>query len=284
MTIIKNQLLKIKSYIHYPYFLGLTLFLLVKIFKIKSQADELEPSSIIPNHDTMFILGSGYSINSISQPEWEKMCKNGDTMSLNFFFMGKFIPINFHVVREISPYYSLKQFAGSIHQYFSLLGDNHYYSKTIFLIRFDPISYASTLATFFYKALKNKKICYYANGLDISNIELPTNSFKKIPHCGATLIDAINIAFILGYTNIVLVGVDLYDRRYFWLQENQTRDGDNKRCKTYRDEHNTASTVIDTMKIWYPYLLSKGVKIYIYNPKSLLADIIPVFSFNKKKT
>lgn len=281
MKNINYIILKLRNERHFPYFLGYVLYLLVKFFKIKSKAFEMEPSSIKRMHNTLFIFGSGYSINSISKIEWEKISKSGDTMSLNFFFMGEFLPINYHIIREIAPYSSLKQFIEAIHHYFSLLKKNPYFSKTCYFVRFDPISYASTLATFFIKSLDGKKICYYANGLDISKIELPSNSLKYIPHCGATLIDAINIALILGYKDIILVGVDLYDRRYFWLQENQTRDGDKKRGKTYKDIHNTALNVLEVMKVWYPYLLSKGVKLYVYNPKSLLAEFIPVFSFNQ---
>ena len=42
-------------------------------------------------------------------------------------------------------------------------------------------------------------------------------SREGLRHVGGTLSDAVNAAACLGWTHIVLAGVDLYDSRYFWL-------------------------------------------------------------------
>ncbi len=37
-----------------------------------------------------------------------------------------------------------------------------------------------------------------------------------------TLVDAVNVAYCLGWKEIVLVGIDLYDSRYYWLPPDKT--------------------------------------------------------------
>ena len=105
----------------------------------------------------------------------------------------------------------------------------------------------------------------------------PSDNIYAISHCIATLSDAINISYILGYRKIVLVGIDLYDRRYFWLGRSETNEYDLKRGKTYSDIHATADNVLRGMAVWNKYLTKKGVRLYIYNPRSLLNKVLPVY-------
>ena len=130
------------------------------------------------------------------------------------------------------------------------------------------------------KLFKNKYICFYKNLKNRTLILKPSEDINTIPHCGATLFDAINISYLLGYKNIVLVGVDLYDRRYFWLRKNETREGDLKRGATCNDIHNTANFVLEAMPIWKEYLQKRGVKLYVYNPRSLLNKILPIYKLD----
>ena len=53
-------------------------------------------------------------------------------------------------------------------------------------------------------------------------------------HIAGTLSDAVNCAFCLGWRHIVLVGVDLYDSRYFYLPPDQTATVDRAACHRHR--------------------------------------------------
>ena len=81
----------------------------------------------------------------------------------------------------------------------------------------------------------------------------------------------------MGYKSIVLVGVDLFDRRYFWLNEDETRVEDTLRAADHTEVHGTAQVVVDLMKRWTEFLKERGVSLTVYNPQSLLAEAMDVY-------
>src|SRR5207249_1724538 len=119
----------------------------------------------------------------------------------------------------------------------------------------------------------------------------PTRSFSQgLRHSNGTLSDVVNCAYILGWTRIVLVGVDLYDSRYFFLPPEKTLGMDPAtgtttgvefnqwRGQRYDQLHNTArGGIVDLMANWRALLEADGVELSVYNPKSLLAGPLPVF-------
>ena len=261
-----------------------------KILKLKSEANiaDIEEIKKSRHKDTFFIMGSGYSINDITKEEWQHIVDVGDVLSFNYFFKGKFVPINYHICGEIggTPNYGLilmnSKHRKNIKSYYEELFSNPYYKDTIYFLRYKmdftkaPVPIA-LWALLFLKVFKNKQVCPYRIVIQKEAISEPSDNIHAISHWNATLSDAINISYILGYKKIVLVGVDLYDRRYFWLGRNETHEGVLKRGKTYSDIHSTADNVIKGMDIWNKYLIKKGVRLYIYNPRSLLNKVLPVY-------
>jgi hypothetical protein len=255
-----------------------SLFLfLSKIKTIDPKAEVLNPTEVKIRSDTVFVMGSGYSINDISDKHWKQMIDFGEFLSFNNFFRGKFIPIDFHIVREIESFYSIFKSKSVTEKYVKELFGNPFYQKTLFFILNDKKSLASTWVTFFFKIFKDRRICFYKNLDDRLLVRSPSNNINKIPHCGTTLFDAINIAYILGYKKIVLVGVDLYDRRYFWLGKDETRYVDKKLGSTHEETHSTANLVMEVMVSWKEYLNDKGIEIYVFNERSLLSKILPIY-------
>ncbi|QSZ67860.1 hypothetical protein RJ40_10300 [Methanofollis aquaemaris] len=233
--------------------------------------------------DTIFIFGSGFSINSITPAEFETISNIGDTLSFNYFFKGMFVPIKYHICGEVAstghygPIMFDRDRQQRIDAYYSELLKNRFYSDTIFLLRYKrdyTISPIAAWSFFSSKYFVDRKVCLY--GIKRS-VELNKNG-SSISHNGGTLSDAVNIAYILGYKKIVLVGVDLYDRRYFWLNESETRDIDRKRSANFFDVHDTAKPIIKLMGTWRETLEEEGVALYVYNPKSLLREVLPLYS------
>ena len=119
----------------------------------------------------------------------------------------------------------------------------------------------------------------------------PTRRFRDgLRHIAGTLSDAVNAAVCLGWSHIVLVGVDLYDTRYFWLKPDETYAFDettgtlvpaevNRHGHRAADVHNTARNgIVDVMGSWRELLeRERGVQVSVYNPRSLLADVMPVY-------
>ena len=258
------------------------MYYFTKIIKPDPGAQILNIEDIQRSKETAFIMGSGYSINSISEQEWSYFRKIGDIFGFNYFFKGKFVPITFHIVREMGKFSSILKSKRICECYCKEMLNNPYYKNTIFFVLYDNKTPATTFwSVFFLKLFKRKSICFYKNSHNRVAMSPPANDIGGISHCGATLFDVTNIAYLLGYKEIVLVGVDLYDRRYFWLEENESRQEDLKRGASYNNIHNTAKVVLRGMNIWKEYLEKNGVKIYVYNPRSLLHGILPLYKFEK---
>ena len=238
-------------------------------------------------------MGSGYSVNDITKEEWQHIVDVGDTLAFNDFFKGELVPITYHICGEISgaPNYGSilmnSKRRKSIKSYYDEIFSNPYYKDTIYFLRYKmdikktPVPIA-LWALFFLKAFKNKQVCLYRIVLfgDVilkpSEILEPSDTIYAISH-NATIFDAVNIAYVLGYKKIILVGVDLYDRRYFWLERNEIHEVDLKIGRTYSDIHYTADKVMRGIDMWNGNLIKKGVRLYIYNPRSLLNKILSVY-------
>ena len=103
----------------------------------------------------------------------------------------------------------------------------------------------------------------------------PSTSLKDgLVHVSATLEECVNFAFLMGWKAIVLAGVDLYDRRYFWLPPDQPGYGDT----TTDIPHRTASTgIVDSLGAWRDRFAAEGVQLFVHNPRSLLTSRLPVW-------
>lgn len=258
---------------------------IIRLFYPRHDAVELHLKEIKKSSEIVFIMGSGYSINDISKCEWDHFRKNGDILSFNLFFKGEFIPIDFHIVREMgrkitrSP--NLLKIKIRLQKCYNDMLDNPKFQETVFFILKDEDATNINIPLYMLKLFSGKKISFFKNLKDKTingeKYGLPTKDSNKMPHNGATLFDAINISYILGYKKIVLVGIDLYDRRYFWLREDETLKEDLNRGASYKDIHNTAPSVLRIMKEWKRFFKKEGIELFVYNPSSLLTEFIPVY-------
>jgi hypothetical protein len=135
---------------------------------------------------------------------------------------------------------------------------------------------------------KNARVYSYRS---LNGKGLPGESLADgLRHAMATLCDALNFAYCMGYKRIIMVGVDLYDNRYFYLPPDKTKtyepsakgyvaaDVNAHGLKT-KETHNTVNLgLINLMKQWKNEAFDpRGVEVYVLNPKSLLTEVFPVF-------
>jgi len=273
-TIIQeNKKMAIK--IHKIYFLSVPIFIKNLIPALRIWLKQKKKKESIK--DTLFIFGSGYSINNISKKDWKLIYSKCDTLSFNYFYKCENAKMDYYLVREISSKTKIKEKEKEIKKFLNELLKSQNDPKTKFFFCIHPFSWdANMIFSKFRKKFKNK-INVYSNNFINNNYKPPSKNILKIPHLGASLFDAVNIGYLLGYKKIVLAGIDLYDRRYFWLKQNESLEGDIIRNKSYKDIHNTAKPVINNLKKWNNIMLKKGVTMYIYNPKSLLKSFLPVY-------
>lgn len=236
-------------------------------------------SDIRTSSDTVIILGSGSSINDISDEEWAAIADTADTMAFNHFYRGQFVDIDYHIVREMARGPSALSRHEDITSYLDGVDSNPHYDETVFFALHDRKATDTIWALYVLDGLAGRPVCRYQN--DRSR-EMPGETIEEIAHLAATLFDAINLSYLLGYDRIVLAGVDLYDRRYFWLDEDETRKVDKNRGASETDAHNTTNPVLETIPRWKSMLNDSGVELSVENERSLLCthDVLPSFDIS----
>lgn len=244
--------------------------------------------------DKLFIFGSGSSLNDISEISWKQINKF-DTLGFNGSFHLKKVHFTYHILRagtEDPKIEDPNKLINEIHYAKYLvkkINSNAYLRHTIFL-------FSSGISQHFPNLLLGYKMWNFYNLIYQYN----TNKFEKYPkgnlhrgliHKIGTLVDAISFGYHMGYKEIILTGVDLYNNQYFWAPEGKTVTFSAKKKKelfmnqTIRGinasaPHNTVNNgIINYLIDWNIYFKKKGIKLFVFNPKSLLNKTLPVFKF-----
>jgi hypothetical protein len=89
---------------------------------------------------------------------------------------------------------------------------------------------------------------------------------------------ATNIAYLLGWKRIVLTGIDLYDKEYFWLPKGGRREIE-KRGVVASSQFPNAPHIVEMLGRWREIMATEAISLEVYNPRSLLAEVLPVFSW-----
>jgi hypothetical protein len=132
------------------------------------------------------------------------------------------------------------------------------------------------------------KVCSYRTARRLD--EMPSPRWRwGLQREPGTLATVVNAAVLLGWREIVLVGVDLYDNRYFWGPADATMHFDasgafadpkasNDRGIAWDRPHNTVrGGMVEVLGRWHAALERQGVHLTVYNPRSLLARVLPVY-------
>lgn len=234
----------------------------------------------------VYVFGSGFSLNDLTSNEWAEIERH-DTIGFNAFVRQRWVRVDFHLVRGwgegANVDYNWKREASELAE---LINDNPYYQNTVFLLQDEHFAQVSRVLLAERLLRSGVRIAGYHTAPEGRD---PSLKFVDgLRHVGGTLSDAVNLAFCLGWNEVVLVGVDLYDTRYFWLGAEETfftdfKTGERWASKTsdrgqrYDEPHSTVQNgVVDEMARWAAFMRKHGVEMFVYNPRSLLANAIPV--------
>lgn len=255
---------------------------------------QIDLKSFLPkkSSDTVFIFGSGYSLNSLSQSSWE-VIKKHDSIGLNSFFFSNFHPTFYFYEISKNPEIQKISFDFLIEKNSKspltlLVNKNHFkdsiYSEEDFKIHFNNFFLFSpfkinTLNKILLKAIIRK-------------------SKNKLLHHASSISFIIDFCRFLGYRNIVLLGVDLNDSRYFYEHpdyleksktfiEIQNRHKLSKRISGVSHEVSQIKftsnfgclPIQDYLEIYNEQLRKNQINLYIGNPNSTLSKFLPVFNF-----
>lgn len=226
--------------------------------------------------DTVFVFGSGYSINDLTPPELAHL-EAHDTLGFNWFVHQRLLRMDYHLVREIPPNdLDPSVWRPQLHRYFELARESPFYRETVFLLQSGLRALNANRALARGLVPERNRVFLWRSVTGRS--ELGRSFADGLSHPHSTLEECVNFAALLGWREIVLVGVDLYDRRYFWLAPDETRGSDRSRGASHREAHSrAASGMIENLGRWGRELQARGTTLSVYNPRSLLADALPVY-------
>jgi hypothetical protein len=245
-----------------------------------------EQASADHKSDIVFIFGSGASLNELTAEDWAHF-RAHDVFGFNAFYRQQWIPVDFHLLR-VGIYGSLrwKPYAEEVAGY---LQDNPLFSSTTFVLQGEYLGHFCNQLTGYGYLPAGARVLRYRTARGEGP---PARRISEgIRHTTGTLADAVNVAYCLGWKHIVLVGVDLYDSRYFYLPSDKTPGLDERtgvlgpsEFNTYRgirydQTHSTARHgVVELMHAWRTQFNRDGVELSVHNPRSLLAEVLPIYN------
>lgn len=187
--------------------------------------------------DTVFILGSGPSINEINSFQWDYI-EDNDSWGFNFWLCHNFIPDIFfgqsHVDIEEDQRFNFEM---DILMNQMLIDKKHLYNKVKFYLRGDNVNDYKFQKSQFGETILNSEFNYYfmpeliiRSKNKIRPIKLMNNiydmgffsgkfNYHPIPKFGNTVTELISLALIAGYKNIVLCGIDMNDGGHFYDED-----------------------------------------------------------------
>ena len=266
-------------------------FFVLVIFNRKMISSKIFSSK---KSDILFILGSGNSINNIDN--WEDIRKH-DSLGFNYFLFHKFVP-NIFVIESTYPALE-KEYTAQL----NLIKKKKSYLKKSDLYLKINNGYNKIKKILDENSVKYKLI--YELNFNSKNInELNIQINKKLNNLlksffflgqGTASIERFCLnAYYAGYKKIVLCGVDLNNKKYFFddtanLPDNLkkiSKDILKSKSTAHSNELHTTSdpklcksgiTVQEVLKVYQNFFFKSKCQIYVLNKKSLLAKYFPVY-------
>jgi len=220
--------------------------------------------------DTVFICGTGSSLHDITADEWARIAEH-DVFSFRDFPRQRSVRADFHMTGEIDV----------VEDYAAAINGNPLYAETVFLIQ-EGLKADMANHLIGERHLKADAPVYRYRRRARGKMVPPSESFAEgIVHGGGSVVSAVNIALILGWKRIVLVGVDLYDHRYFYMPPDQTRIAE-KAGVTHDMPFANGDHIVAQLGMWDAAMRPRGVRLFAYNPRSLLTRHLPVFRWEEE--
>lgn len=227
--------------------------------------------------EKLFIFGSGYSLNKISRDEYNYI-NNYDSLSFNQFYKQDFIDLTYYLVREVGKSKNVFQMNETLSEFHENVHRDRF-KNTTYLLQDDLTGTMSIEIESRFLLPKDTRISKFKTFS--RKLVIPPKRIKSgFVHYGGTLSDALSFGIQMDYKEIILCGVDLNDRRYFFLDRNEIRDVDLETHTSNKSDHNTKHPIIKLIKEWLPEIKKKGKKLYNFNQDSALNDYLPLYKID----
>ena len=215
-----------------------------------------------------FVFGSGRSLLDISSEDWRRIARC-NTIGFSEFVRQRFVRVDYHMIGEVF----------DVVEYAQLLGENSFYDDTVLLVQEGWAADDSNALIGRQLLPKGRRIFRYRR-TGRARFELPSRSFSRgLVHGWNSSISVTNFALLMGFKAIVLTGVDLYDKQYFWLEEGERREALRAGSKV-EEPFVMSELIVDLFGRWRRVLAPEGIRLLVYNPKSLLTRTLDVFTWD----
>ncbi len=265
----------------YPYHIDIMKNSLTFYFKVnRDRQRALRKFLDKKNSDTLAILGSGSSVLELGPADFEKLSEI-DTVGLNHWCYHSFVPDYYYFEgfgsgqehalwfdNIYSKEYESTFFIGNTHSIFNNYGNLYRFQNVIPRKVRDNITYITSYPLI----VENSQQLNSKHKELFTKIESFGGNFYSVKGSVSVLLQ---VGYLLGYDNILLVGVDLNDKGYFWKNwdiktHRQKNEGDGS------GRHKTASNsdyigIQDyVFFIDSKVLKSEGINLRLATEKSLL--------------
>lgn len=238
--------------------------------------------------DTVFVFGSGNSLNELKAAEWAHFSDH-DVLGFSGFVYQNWVRTDFHLVRgwDYGERDSHRRWVRSAHAYGENIKRHGRFTDTVFVLQDEYRAVFARMLVGYGLLPDGAMVLPYHTASPLGMRPSPRLA-DGLSHGLGTLCDAVNLAYVLGWRRIVLVGVDLYDSRYFWVPPNSTIAFDdagevvaapvNFRGTRADDVHPVVRNgLVDLMSRWAADFGVQGVTLNVHNPRSLLAGVLPLY-------
>ncbi len=216
--------------------------------------------------DTAFLFGSGRSLLEITPEEWGRIAEY-ETISFREFPRQRWVRADYHVTAEID----------DVEGYARRIRENPLYRETVFVVQKGWLARGGNELVGRGLLPPGARVFRFSRatrGID----EPPSRSFARgLVHGWSSAISVVNFAVLMGFRRIVLAGVDLYDKGYFWLGEGERRAYEKPGAAA---GFPGAERIVAMLGGWHDLLEPEGIRLQVQNPRSLLAARLPVFDWN----
>jgi hypothetical protein len=217
--------------------------------------------------DLAFVFGSGRSLVDIAPEEWARIGEH-DVIGFSHFHRQDWVRVDYHLVAEVP---SVDETAASIRA-------NPRYANTVIGLMHGWMAEASNEIVARRLLPQGTRIFRWRRvGRDRGHVVPPTSRLADgLVHGVGSIQDVVNFALVLGWRRIVIAGVDLYNKEYFWLPPNVARP-DEKPEFTAASRWPQAEPLIETMAVWRDVAARRGIDLFVHDPRSLLGKSLPTF-------
>jgi len=225
--------------------------------------------------DTLFIFGAGTSLYDVTASEWAHVAQH-NTLGWNLFAQQTFVRGDFYIFRELHAL-RLKDRRAEMQKLVDSVGANPQFKNVLWLVQRGPMATNGNLLLGWRLLPPETPILRFKNA-QRGEKALPGPSLDKITHGVGTLTDAVNLGYVGGWKRLVLIGVDLYDTRYFVRGPWEDDPAWTAQKPDASLPHPTARRgIVPQMAAWRGWLAERGVELMVYNPRSLLAQVLPIY-------